>query len=322
MRITNNMLSRKYVGNLNSSLEELDRLNDQVASGRKYAKASDDPATALKALQVRRNLARISQYQTNLTDAANWLMQTESTVAGIKEIATQAYEATLQGMTGTVSETDRKILGQQLRDLQEQLLQMANSNFSGRYILGGANTRMAPFTVDGAGKLLYNGQDVDGAAVNNVDVFYDLGMGLQLDAAGEIKPETAFTISTNGALVLGSGIDGNGLPNNLYRLIGQISQCFEGNDLSNMDTLLAKLINKNDDIMASTVEVGEKSSFVEFLQNRFDTDEINALAKQSDLEEIDSARVIIDFKSQEAAYQAALAMGAKIIQPSLMDFLR
>jgi flagellar hook-associated protein 3 FlgL len=96
---------------------------------------------------------------------------------------------------------------------------------------------------------------------------------------------------------------------------------FEDNDLADADKLTAKMERKVEDIMVQYAGIGEKCKSLEFLSGRLDDDESNAMAKQNMLESADPAKSILDYRNQELSYTAALQMGAKVLQTSLLDYL-
>lgn len=321
MRITNKMLTTNYMTSLNSSLSELTKLNDRVATGRSYLKASEDPATALKALAVRQNLSRIALYQSNVKEAGNILTDAESAIAEINKVLVDASEQIVQGKSDTYSEFDRQILATVFRNYQSEILDIANSKSSSKYIFGGSDLNTMPFeVVDGT--LYYHGLSVDeNTGFEPESLYYDIGLGLQTDGSGNVIEGTGFDVANPGSVVFGTGIDLNGLPNNVYHLLGEIAQRFETNDLGDIDLYMSKLEEVSGNVTLQYVDVGQKSNFLEFLTDRLETNQFNATAKQSDLEGIDQAQGILDFKMQEVAYNAALAMGSKIIQHSLLDYM-
>ncbi len=322
MRITNRMIGNNYMANLNSSLEDLTKLNEKVSSGRSYLKASEDPATALKAFQVRQNLSRISMYQDNISEAGDILTDVESAYSELNSILTDVSEQIIQGESDTSSEEDRSIIAQVLRNYQDEVFDIANAKSSDKYIFGGSEMNEAPFTLE-SDILYYHGTDVDSNTGIEEDdgVYYDIGMGLKTDGAGKVLESTALNISNPGSEVFGTGTDADGITNNIYNLLGEIAQQFEDNDLTNLDKYVSKLETISDDVLINYANVGQKTNFVEFLSNRLTTNEYNAETKQSSLEGIDEAEGIVDYNTQEAAYQAALAMGSKILQSSLLDYM-
>lgn len=321
MRITEKMISTNYMASLNNSLSEVNRLNERVTSGRKYQKGSEDPASALKAYQVRSNLSRIDLYQNNVEEVKGILSETETAYTQLSSILSDVNEQILQGSSDTNSE-DRQTFADVLKNYQSQVFSVANASFSSKYVFGGSDLDTIPFSIDASGKLLYHGLDVnDDTLFDSEEIYYDIGMGLKTDGSGNIVKGTALNIASPGSELLGVGTDTDGLSNNLYNLLGQVAELFESNDMTDIDKYSTKLQDIADQCTLKLVNVGQKTNFVEFLETRYEADEYNATVKQKSLEGVDNAKAILEYNTQNTAYQAALAMGVKIMQPSLLDYL-
>ncbi|MDD4699517.1 MAG: hypothetical protein PHV07_04560 [Oscillospiraceae bacterium] len=321
MRVTDNLIANKFSDNFYSAATDMTNKSQQVSSGRKYSKASEDTNSAIKAFKTRRSLARTEQYQRNLNDASDTLDETESVIMGMQELLIQAKENLIQGSTGTMSVEDKNTTATIFSSFKDQVLKLANTSFAGKYILGGTNTTLAPFTIGSDGALLYNGVDINSPDVKSDVIYVDTGLGLSVDASGNADANTAFSISTPGSLVLGTGVDENGISNNIYNLFDEIQTALETNDLSKIELQIQKLTEKSDDILVQVADIGERCKFVEFLSDRADTDKINLKTKQSSLEDVNVAQAITDYTTAQTTYSAALKMGAKVIQTSLLDFL-
>lgn len=321
MRVTDNLLAYKFSDNFYAAATDMANKSQQVSSGAKFSKASEDTNSAIKAFKTRRSLARVEQYQDNLSDAEHTLDETETVLMSIQDLVTQARENYIQGSTGTMSAADRSTTANIFNSLKQQVLQLANTNFAGKYIFGGTNTTTAPFTIE-SGKLLYNGVDVNSPSVGSDEIYVDVGLGLSVDASGNADANSAFSISTPGSLVLGTGVDADGISNNIYNLFAEISNSLETNDMSKAELQIKKLAKKSDDILVQVADIGERCKFVSFLKDRADSDILNLKTKQSSLEDVNEAQAITDFTTAQTTYTAALKMGAKVIQTSLLDYLR
>ncbi|MCL2775317.1 MAG: flagellar hook-associated protein FlgL [Oscillospiraceae bacterium] len=229
MRITNGMMMKRYSRNLNVNLAAEDKTSQQIASGRRFQRGSEDPVRALRALQVRRGGDALEQFSSNIDVADAWLSQTETVITAIKSSATDAMNLIIQGRNDTLAPEDRQVIATSLRSIQDALLKDLNTQIAGKYILGGANTKEVPFTVDPhTGHLMFNGEDVFLADENhplqslNDKVYTDLTGEFKLDGDGNIVDKsTVFDMYTPGVNVIGIG------PDNLYNLIGRIADSFE-----------------------------------------------------------------------------------------------
>lgn len=322
MRVTNKQITNTFINNFNKGLENLNRLSLRAASGQKYQKGSEDPVSSLKSMIVKKDLARNSMFQSNIGDVNSILSEVEAGVKQTSSILTDALEKVLQGKSDTY-EADRGIIAQTLKNYQSEILDISNTKFTDKYIFGGNSSNELPFTFDASGNLLYHGIDVNTTAdFKDEPIYYDIGLGFKADSAGNIIEGTAFNLSNPGSELMGTGVDLNGLPNNIYNLIGDIAKKFENNDMTDMSIYAEKLEDLKEEMLVKYTNVGQKSSFVAFLEKRHESTETNLFEKQNGIEGVDSARAIIEFNSQRDAYNAALQMGSNILQMSLLDYMR
>ena len=341
MRITNKMITTQYTRSLNRLAAELNRLNNQVSSGRKFAKASENTSAAVKAFQLRKDMSRIEGYKENIAHAKSTLTNAESALMHIEELMRTTTEKIITGLNDTQSWEERAIIATELRSLQAQLLQTLNSTASDSYYFGGTNTETKPFEVID-GKLYYNGYDLDlplpaGTPEENEaklkelasDTLYiDIGLSVKFDpATGEIDEGTVFGYSIAGINVVGSGtttVEGEEVSNNFYNLLGALAAEFESENYSHAkaDALFGHLKDASQGIMRTITEIGAKTSYLDFMAERLEDQDFNLQERQVDVEGIDPAEAIINFEAQKFAYNATLQMGARIIQPSIFDFMR
>ncbi len=320
MRLTDNMITGNYLKGLNRNLQDLSDLNTKVSAQRRFMKMSEDPARAVKAFDVRKDLNRIDLYNTSLNDSQALLDEAEDSLSTISDVMTETLAHISQGMNGSMSDSDRATVANTLRSYQQMILGAANVKSSGRYLFGGSGFGETPFTVNGSGQLTYNGQNVNTGSFPAEHRYVDIGIGLSI-SGGTVDSQTALDVAYSGADLLGTGMDGNGLPNNLYNLIGEIADKIEAGDLDDIATYTDKLESRADDVRMQYVSIGEKSNYISFFTNRLASEKITASAKQSDLESLPLEEGAILFSQQELMYNACLQMGTKILQPSLLDYL-
>ncbi|MBU4542015.1 MAG: hypothetical protein KJ774_12455 [Firmicutes bacterium] len=341
MRITYRMMTSKYSTNLNSISSDLDKLNTQVATGRKYARTSEDVSSAVKGYQIRRNLSKLEGYQDNIRHADDFLTNSESALGQIESSLAEATDKILQGMNGTQSEGDRKIIASELRTIQSQLLETLNTSTTGMYLFGGSNNEK-PFAVVG-GKLQFNGRNLDDlnedtavanelvASLKQDSLYVDIGLGVSFDqTTGEVDRNTVFNYSTAGINFVGNGtnstvISGETVSNNLYDLLGRIATEFEKTDgdysFDKVDKLHGLFSENSLKTYQTTTEIGAKTQYLEFMTSRYETQNFNLQERQTTVEGVDAAYTYIAFQSQKVAYQAALQMGQSVVQQSVFDYM-
>lgn len=337
MRITNNMITTRYIRSLGTLSSDLNKLNTQIASGRKFSKVSENTSAAIKAFQVRRDLSKADGFKMNLDHAKDSLTNAETSLMHIEDLMQSASVSILSGQNGVQSQNERNIIATELRNIQDQLLQTLNSSASDSYYFGGSNTDVKPFSVV-SGKLTYNGASLDSLVagsdelnlLKNDSLYVDIGLNVQFESTGAIDKSTIFEYSVAGINIVGSGvtsmnIDGapKDISNNLFDLLGEIINNFESPSYSfaTSDTLYGHFQSMKPKVVENITSIGSRIDYLDFISNRLETQTLTMQERQLSIEGADPVKTIIQFKSQEVAYSAALQMGTKIIQPSIFDFM-
>lgn len=314
MRITNSMMINRFLYNMNSNLGKMEKYHYQLETGRKIYRPSDDPVGITRSLQARTDLSKIERYTQNVGDAKAWLTQTETSLMEMNEIIKRAYDLATDSVNASKTPEDRAANAKELRELEEQLIQAANTTYGGRYVFGGYNTVKEPFKIvkddDGNRNLLYNGIDL---ITGEVDKLSELE-GEELNY--EIGPGVNMKVSINGIELLGTGYD------NIFNVIVELTDALENNDIEAIDSSIGKLQNAQQDILSHLADVGGKYNRLEMVEHRYGDDKINYTAVKSQVEDVDQAEVIMQFMMAQMVYRSSLSVGARIIQPTLVDFLR
>lgn len=308
MRITNNMMISNMMRNVNNNLETLSKTNDKMTSRKKFQLPSDDPIGVSKSLKFHTDLSRIEQYKRNVDDANSWMEITESSVSQIGDILQRTRELTVKGANGTNTAEDKKKISTEIKQLREQVIKVANTKYAGRGIFSGYKTGDDLIKKDGT----YN-------------------ISLNINEKTEYNVGSADTIDVN---IVGTQLFGG--PNGKYdenvkagedtpKMIEVFDTLIEGLDTDNSESINESLGEVDDTIsnlLSVRAEIGAKSNRLELNMNRLEDQTLSVTKLLSKNEDADIAKTIIDLKTQEMVYQASLQAGARIIQPSLMDFLR
>jgi flagellar hook-associated protein 3 FlgL len=328
MRITTGMMTNRYIRNLNKSAKEMNYLNEKVYTGRKFFKGSDDPVSAIKAYKLRREYRSTEIYDGNIRDVESFLTAAESSLMEISNNLETVYTSYLKGITGTMGPEDREIIAKELENLQASILTSLNAKFEDRYIFGGTSKDELPFTVKD-GELYFKGYNVNLPANEAVlkeleDEVINIDLGLGITFNGEdLNSDTVFDISMSGLKFMGYG-EKDGIANNLYTLIGDIKEQLLREDFSmdNISPYLEKFEEQKKQVLVRVTDLGSKVNYLNYLKTRNEDNQFNLNKKILDVEHVDPAEAIIDFKMQEYSYNAALAMGNKILQNSFIDFIK
>ncbi len=319
MRITNQMISNNYMVDLNRSMNRMDKLYQEMTSGKKISKLSDDPVGMINSLAARSKLARLDIYDSNITTCRAWLTDTETAMSDLNDTLKTAYEQAVDASSGTKGPAEKKAIASYIAQLIDHAVGVGNSSFGDKYIFAGYNTTEKPFAFDMAtGVLTYNGKDV-----NSMLPLDDSTPDADRDAeSGQaMKFEIGFGVTME-ANVTGLQLFGSGPDNTVANLYGLYQSLMNDEGTSQIMQWGAKLQSSQQDTLSNMADVGGRQNRLDLITNRYDAERINYRQMQSDAEDVDEEEVIMYFKMAEAVYQAALAAGSRIIQPTLMDYLR
>ena len=319
MRVTNSMMISQLMNNINRNLKRMENHQYQLATGKKLQRPSQDPVGITRSLQARTELSKLQQYKRNADDAQAWLTQTETALTEMNSLVVRAYELAVDGANGGKTPEDRQAIAREVEQLMNQLLEASNSSYAGRQIFGGYNTTEKPFQVrmdEGQSFLWYNGIKIanltdptsqpavpDGVGSERIE--YEIGSGLFMD------------ISMSGEDVLGVGND------NVYAVFHELYEALmDGTDSDRIDESIGKLQFQQQEILSHLAEVGGKTNRLTLIKTRLEMDEMNYTEIKSHVEDVDHEQVIMEFLMAEMVYRSSLSVGARIIQPTLLDFLR
>jgi flagellar hook-associated protein 3 FlgL len=293
------MVQRSVLADLNRVNDRLTRTQQKIASGKEITRPSDDPFNASRALARRESLEATQQQKRNVDDARGWQEITEQALGTITDSMQRVKALLVEAGSDSVDQDGRDGILAEINQIIESVKQEGNASFGGRYVFAGTKTDTPPYQ-SGAN---------DAFQGNTDPMVRALGPGVSLP------------INVLGTDVLGGGqaaSDGKVL--NVLRDIAD--HLTSGDTASLRGTDLTRLDGNLDQLLAVRADNGALSNRLEAAGSRLDQMEETTTSQLSDIQDTDVAKTIIDFNSQQAAYQAALKAGANIIQPSLMDFLR
>jgi len=148
MRITQNTIYQNISQNLSSITEQLNNVNEQIASGKRINEPSDDPIGITQALNLKSVLSQISQYGTNINQGQSWLQATDSALESVQGLISQATTLATQMSTGTYNASDRANAAQEVENIIEQVVQIGNTQVDGRYIFSGDKDQTPAYSLN------------------------------------------------------------------------------------------------------------------------------------------------------------------------------
>lgn len=166
-RITNSMLVKNYMTNTNRNLNNMQTLQNQLSSGKSINRPSDNPYKASRSMQLYTEIDANKQYNENIKDVSNWLDTTDTALDQMNNVLSRMRELMVTAGNGAYGPDEKKAIQDEVKELQNQICQIMNTNFDGAYIFGGTKSTSKPVMIDENGQIAYC--DKNGNAVYKTD---------------------------------------------------------------------------------------------------------------------------------------------------------
>jgi len=298
-RVTNQTMSRYAQQNLQSNMERIARLQQAATGQSKITRPSDDPSGTGDSIRVRADLRANEQYKRNIDDAAGWLATADSALGSATDAMNRIRDLTVQAGNGALSDTGREAIALELESLKQSLLDTANTKYLGRTVFAGNSDAASVYTAAGdPAEYTFTGP-----ANSTVQRRIDAELTVRVDA--------------DGAAVFGS--DGPGSTSVFAMLDGLAAKVRANEPVAGF---LGDIDTRRDAMIAQRSGIGVRHAQVLQAQEANLDEAVSLEARRSGIEDPDVGQVILDLKLQEVSYQSALAVTARVLQPTLMDFLQ
>ena len=324
MRITNASMVRSHLYDTQNNLTNMSKINQQISTGKVINTVSDDPHKAIKIMNINNEIKYTEKYNYNIDETVGWMNTTDGALDNVGNLLGEIKETILKVGNGTYSQNEMKSLNEDMNEKIKQLADTLNSTHGGKYLFGGSSVDDAPITVienpDGTVKLEFS-KDKNGQTIPNTDdLKADISSGINID----------YNISVGEILNIK---DGNGNTVNLLDEINNLSTLM--NDIANGDeqtaakakeTLLndtkGKIDTLFDHVVNERTSLGVRVSTAEKIKEFNDENILNMKSILSQDQDTDVVEKFIELKSAEMIYQASIQVGAKLIQPTILDYIR
>jgi flagellar hook-associated protein 3 FlgL len=299
MRITTDSFSNSLISQIQQLSAQQAQYQQALATGQSITNPSDNPAAMGRVLNMDSELQSLQQLSSNNTVATQIAQESYTGLNTMNSIATSASELAVEGSAGTTSATSYQAYSQQLNQLVEQGLQTANSQYNNQYLFGGTKTDTAPFTAtrDATGNI--TGVSYTGTAA---------GASMMTGEGTSVSPYTDGTTNQGMADFL----------NNLVSLRGAL----DSQSSTAVQAVQPALQTSEDNILTAVSGVGAVQSGLEAVQSQNQAKFTSLQTLVSKDTSTDIATTTVQLTQSQAAYQAALESGAKIMQTSLLNYLQ
>lgn len=295
MRITSMMQNTQLLRNIRNNNSDILDWQNKLSTGQKISKPSDDPVGIGYQMRYTTELARNEQYLANAKTGYGWLSQTDSVLQQAHDILQRLNTITNQAANGTITPDVREQIRLEVLQLREQMITVGNSTYDGRHIFNGQKTDVKPYSAD--------------AANDNTDMgIYYLN----------VSPSVTVEVSIPGEKVFGEA----GAADNIFKLFDDIAQHLENDDQTALSGSLGNIESAVERISLSLADVGARMNRFELIENRIGDEKVSLTTLKSSVADVDMADAIIQLQLQQNVLQASLSVGARVMQTSLLDYIR
>jgi len=303
MRVTPKITTSNFIRNIHQQAGDILKAQERIASQKRINKISDDPIGMGRVLGYRSNIAAIEQYEENIDQGITQLEFNEITLDLASDLVKTAKGLAEQYLGSEITAEEKQFAADQIKDLYDQVISLANSTYNNNYIFGGHATDTAPFSRDADFNVTYHGDDgqVRLMVGNNVEITYN--------ADGS----KIFQNAANG---------GVNLFDELKNLIDGLENSDAAAGSAQIKATLSPLYTARQQINSRRSEYAPALYRLQYTDEYWTNLKPKVQGALADTEQADIAKTVMELTNLEVAYETTLATAARIIQPSLMDFLR
>ncbi|GAB2518328.1 flagellar hook-associated protein FlgL [Paramicrobacterium agarici] len=297
-RVTSSTMTQSSLRNLQNNLSELARLQEQATSQKAFAVPSENPSAAATTLGLHAEQRRNEQYARNLNDGLAWVATIDSAISASTSLMNRVRSLTVQGANdGALDATAKEAIAVELEGIRDELLAQANTSLLGRNVFAGTSNAGHAFTVDAAAPGQYVFTGIPGSEVTR-----------------RVADNATVRVDADGAAVFGTGAD------SAFALIDQIVDDLRSG--VNVGPRLEQIDERITAMLGTQAAVGARQSQIERAKELTMDASVSLESRRASVEDVDSMEVLVELKAQELVYQSALAVTSRVLQPTLMDFLR
>lgn len=283
-----------FLADLNQIENRMTQTNKQITSGTRVNQASDDPAAIANILDYQNQIDQITQVQTNLNLASNDASTADGALQNASSILDQLISLAAQGANATATASTRATMGQQVQQLEQQLVSVANTSIAGRYIFGGDDPSTEPYTFDWSSP--------DGVVQNNT------------------SPATAVLTDASGNSIV-PGMTAQQIFGSVFPAVYSLGQALLSNDSSGAANAAISLKTAAGQVEQATAYYGNTESWIQQANTTATARLTNLQQALSGLRDTDVAAAATQLTLDQSALEAALSAHASIDNKSLFSYL-
>ena len=338
MRVTENTNYNTINDSIRRSKGRMEELQFQSSTMKKLNTPSDDPVGASKVLEIRTDKVNNDQFQMNAKMAETLLNNTDHALGDLSEIVLRAKEIALGQASGASANDDTRLgVAEEVTQLFNQAVASANRRIGDRYIFGGYKTQRPPVDIDGK----YVGDDGQAMVEIAKDVY--LSMNIPGIEAFNTNPKGSFDAygqQPNGVQNVNNtrspasnpafNIEGKQIQSdipgpenvNVFDELQNLRIGLLTGDTDGIRSTLERLDAMHSKLVAVRAKVGSRVQGLQSAGQAIERHNVTNAQLSQNIEDADMAQVMSDLAKEETVFRSTLSSSHKLIQPTLLDFLK
>jgi flagellar hook-associated protein 3 FlgL len=314
MRVTPSLIHRVALGDVAAARARLARTQEQASSGLRINRPSDDPAGAGQVANLLTDGAALAQFERVISGVRGRVGAVENALAETNDLLIRLRELAIQGANGTQDAATRRLIADEVASIHGALVAQANAQFGGAFVFAGFSSAAAPFTTTG----VFDAATATAPSIafvgdaNEVQVEIDEGVSASVTLNGQ----RAFLGDANGDNVVDAGRE------NVFAVAEELWRALVTNDPTSVTATLGRIDRASGQVSAERSQIGAVDAKLARAAQNIARRRVETELRTSNLRDADLARVVSDMVQQEAALQAGLSAMGRLVQTSLLDFLR
>ncbi len=298
MRITDKIIQERAMTGMKQTAQKLSKTHHRIATTKNVSCPSDDPIGSSRIMTNYKDLGRVRQTIRNCENSNTLLSYTDNLLERVSDMLIDARQKASVMASDTLGSEERKTVANEVSIMIDQMLQLANSQFAGRYIFSGQKTLTMPYTK------------------SDDDIQY-LGDDGEIGQRIELGQDT-MVVNFPGSRVFGTGTAEYGI----FKVLRDFKDALNSNNTKGINSAIGEIDNELNRISMIRGEIGVKVNRIQSSIEGLNTLELSLRRDISQVEDVDIAEEAAQFISDQEAYQAALYATATILKlPKLSDYI-
>lgn len=293
---------------LPARLNDIARTQEQLTTGLRINRPSDDPNGFQQAKQLEILQERFTHFEDSITSARSWLATAQNNLDSLSDVFSEIYQEGVRSLNSTLDDDEREEVAQLLERLSENVLELLNSQNNNEFVFSGTRTSVKPFNTDAADP---TSDDAGVVYYGNTDNIFR-----------QIGPESLLETNLTGEQIWNVDNNRDGTTDfTITESVQSFINALRANDVDAMTSSLSQIQDSRDHLINQTSKVGSMVNRLEISETQLTNASVIFAQQQSEIEDTDFAETILEFQRAQTSFQTSLQVTSSVLQLTLLNFL-